>query len=263
MLVSVFGGSVSASPSPLRRHSFASRCGGRQLVVVAAACLPMPSSVQRRYRPGCSALPTCPTAQTRPSAWMCMCLPVPPQAQRAAPPVIFMVHGGGWRIGDKAMGRVVQEKVNRWVPKGFILISATYRMLPAASRVGAGARCRLPWWRRSSVPAPGAGIPAASSSWAIRQAPIWWPCSTPARRRPSAKGGAVAGRRGARQCRDERARRRRARHPRLYDDAFGSDPAHWAALSPFHQWTVGAPRRWMPRWPATCSDAEGRLLLNR
>lgn len=33
----------------------------------------------------------------------------------------------------------------------------------------------------------------------------------------------------------------RARHPRLYDDAFGSDPAHWAALSPFHQWTVGAP----------------------
>ena len=47
-------------------------------------------------------------------------------------PVIFMVHGGGWRIGDKAMGRVVQEKVNRWVPKGFILISANYRMLPAA-----------------------------------------------------------------------------------------------------------------------------------
>ena len=33
----------------------------------------------------------------------------------------------------------------------------------------------------------------------------------------------------------------RARHPRLYDDAFGSDPAHWAALSPFHQWTAGAP----------------------
>ena len=47
-------------------------------------------------------------------------------------PVIFMVHGGGWRHGDKAMGRVVQEKVNRWVPKGFILISINYRMLPDA-----------------------------------------------------------------------------------------------------------------------------------
>ena len=44
-------------------------------------------------------------------------------------PVIFMVHGGGWRYGDKAMGRVVQEKVSRWVPKGFIFISINYRML--------------------------------------------------------------------------------------------------------------------------------------
>ena len=51
------------------------------------------------------------------------------------------------------------------------------------------------------------GIPAASSSWAIWQAPIWWPCSTPRAAGPARRGGAVAGRRGARQCRDERARR--------------------------------------------------------
>ena len=33
----------------------------------------------------------------------------------------------------------------------------------------------------------------------------------------------------------------RAPHAALYDDAFGTDPAYWVALSPYHQWTVGAP----------------------
>jgi len=32
-------------------------------------------------------------------------------------PVIFMVHGGAWRNGDKAYNSVVKNKVNRWVPK--------------------------------------------------------------------------------------------------------------------------------------------------
>lgn len=45
-------------------------------------------------------------------------------------PVIFMVHGGAWRIGDKASKSVVRNKVNHWVSKGFILISINYRMLP-------------------------------------------------------------------------------------------------------------------------------------
>lgn len=52
----------------------------------------------------------------------------------------------------------------------------------------------------------------------------------------------------------------RARHLRLYDDAFGSDPAHWAALSPFHQWTVGAPPLQMvcstQRADQPCTQAE-------
>ena len=48
-------------------------------------------------------------------------------------PVIFMVHGGAWRTGDKAMSRVVQEKVARWVPKGFVFISVNYRLYPAVN----------------------------------------------------------------------------------------------------------------------------------
>lgn len=50
----------------------------------------------------------------------------------AAAPVIFMVHGGGWRHGDKGMGSVVDGKVARWVPRGFLFVSVNYRMLPDA-----------------------------------------------------------------------------------------------------------------------------------
>lgn len=44
-------------------------------------------------------------------------------------PVIFMVHGGGWCIGNKDMRSVTEEKVNRWTPKGFMFISVNYPMI--------------------------------------------------------------------------------------------------------------------------------------
>lgn len=51
-------------------------------------------------------------------------------------PVIFMVHGGGWRNGNKSMKRVVVNKVNHWVPKGFIFISTNYRLVPDLDPIG-------------------------------------------------------------------------------------------------------------------------------
>lgn len=45
-------------------------------------------------------------------------------------PVIVMVHGGGWCIGDKAIGAAMQNKVDRWTAKGFVMVSVNYRMLP-------------------------------------------------------------------------------------------------------------------------------------
>lgn len=47
-------------------------------------------------------------------------------------PVLFMVHGGAWMIGDKTMSRVVTNKVAHWIPEGYIFISIDYRMLPEA-----------------------------------------------------------------------------------------------------------------------------------
>ena len=53
---------------------------------------------------------------------------VPAHASRA--PILFMVHGGGWAFGDKASAGVVRNKVRHWLPRGYIVVSANYRMVP-------------------------------------------------------------------------------------------------------------------------------------
>jgi len=58
---------------------------------------------------------------------------IPAQAHDA--PVILLVHGGGWQRGDKAMNNVVQNKLTGWVPRGFVLISVNYPMLPKTDPV--------------------------------------------------------------------------------------------------------------------------------
>lgn len=48
----------------------------------------------------------------------------------AEKPILVMVHGGGWRFGDKDSRAVVQNKVAHWVDRGFVFISINYRLLP-------------------------------------------------------------------------------------------------------------------------------------
>lgn len=52
----------------------------------------------------------------------------PANAQNA--PVIFMVHGGGWARGDKEAAGVVNNKVDHWLPKGYLVVSVGYRLVP-------------------------------------------------------------------------------------------------------------------------------------
>ena len=44
-------------------------------------------------------------------------------------PIILMVHGGGWCVGDKAGAQMTENKVARWVPKGFVFVSVNYPMV--------------------------------------------------------------------------------------------------------------------------------------
>lgn len=54
-----------------------------------------------------------------------------PATARGAP-ILVLVHGGAWRFGDKANGRVIEAKAAHWVPRGWVVVSVDYRMLPEA-----------------------------------------------------------------------------------------------------------------------------------
>ena len=54
-----------------------------------------------------------------------------PVTARGAP-ILVLVHGGAWRFGDKANGRVIEAKAAHWVPRGWVVVSVDDRMLPEA-----------------------------------------------------------------------------------------------------------------------------------
>jgi arylformamidase len=54
----------------------------------------------------------------------------PEQSMNA--PIIVWLHGGGFEGGDKAERNGYINKVNRWVPMGFIVITVNTRLLPDA-----------------------------------------------------------------------------------------------------------------------------------
>ncbi len=53
----------------------------------------------------------------------------PQDARRA--PVIFMVHGGGWRRGGKTARSVVRNKIDCFLSKGYVFVAVDYRLVPA------------------------------------------------------------------------------------------------------------------------------------
>jgi len=159
-----------------------------------------------------------------------------PMAKTRDAPVIFLVHGGAWAFGDKAAAGVVGNKVAHWVPRGFIVVSTNYRMLPQAAPLAqaadvaqalASAQRMAPSWggdpARFIVMGHSAGahlvaLLSAEPSLAKRQGVRPWL-------------GTVA---LDSACLDV-VRTMRRRHLPLYDRAFGSDPAGWLTASPYQQ----------------------------
>ena len=51
---------------------------------------------------------------------------IPEGAKNA--PILLMVHGGAWMLGDKGNSGVVANKARHWLPRGYIVVSPNYRM---------------------------------------------------------------------------------------------------------------------------------------
>ncbi|HTA63911.1 MAG TPA: alpha/beta hydrolase [Xanthomonadaceae bacterium] len=148
-------------------------------------------------------------------------------------PVIFLVHGGAWMIGDKTAKNVIEGKVGRWVPRGFIVISVDYRMLPeapvseqaqdVASALAYAQQHAASWGgdpRRFILMGHSAGahlvsLITADTRIAQEQGASPWL-------------GTVALDSAAYDV----AEIMQGQHARFYDRVFGSDPSVWAADSP-------------------------------
>lgn len=155
-------------------------------------------------------------------------------------PVIFMVHGGAWRFGDKSARGVVQDKVAHWVPRGVIVVSVDYPMLPETSplqqardvgmALAAAQRDAKQWGgdphkfvlMGHSAGAHLVALISAEPALAASQGALPWL-------------GTVALDSAAYNV----ATIMQSRHLGLYDRAFGSDPAAWTTLSPIAQLQTG------------------------
>lgn len=155
----------------------------------------------------------------------------PANAQNA--PVIFMVHGGGWRRGDKEAAGVVNNKVEHWLPKGYIVISVGYRLVPDVTPMGeaqdiAKALAFAQGKARSWGGDPSRFVLMGHSAGAHLVSLL-----TSA---PSIASNAGAGSWLGTVVLDSAAYNvvdiMQKRHFGLYDEAFGSDPQLWRDASP-------------------------------
>lgn len=158
---------------------------------------------------------------------------LPAKADHA--PVIFMVHGGAWRTGDKANAQVVQNKVRHWTQRGTIVVSINYRLLPDANVAGqaedvaaalAAAQAQAPSWggdrNKFVLMGHSAGAHLVALMAASRGASSTW-------------RGTVALDSAAMDV----AHLMRQRHFPLYDKAFGSEAGYWESVSPLAQLKAG------------------------
>jgi acetyl esterase/lipase len=158
-----------------------------------------------------------------------------------AAPVIFMVHGGAWSLGDKAAKGVVENKRAHWVGRGFVFISVDYRRVPQVTPLeqaqDIAAALALAQTRAASWGAdPEKFILMGHSSGAHQVALL---TAAPALGKLAGALpwlGAVALDSAALNV----VQIMTGTHPRIYDRIFGHDRALWTATSPFQQLSVGS-----------------------
>lgn len=156
-------------------------------------------------------------------------------------PLIVMVHGGAWRIGDKGHAAVVANKRAHWLPRGIGLVSVNYRMLPDTS----------PAEQLQDVAAALAHVQANAAAWGADPDMVVLMGHSAGAHLAALLGAdpAPVQRAGGRPWRGTVALDSaaldvvavmRGRHARLYDRAFGDDEANWRALSPRQRLTAAA-----------------------
>ena len=155
---------------------------------------------------------------------------IPAGARNA--PILVMMHGGAWVIGSKNSRSVVEAKTAHWLPKGYIFVSVETRLLPAAT------------------PLQQAGDLASAIAYVQNHAAEWGGNAGSVVLMGHSAGAHLAALLAADPALSAKGMRplkgtialdsaaydvetiMKGRHARLYDRAFGTDPAVWRANSP-------------------------------
>lgn len=158
--------------------------------------------------------------------------PSKPLADKKSAPLIVMVHGGAWSIGDKNNTAVIKNKVDYWGNRGWIFVSINYRLVPDATvqqqiQDVADALIYIQnhatKWHADpkqlvlmghSAGAHLVSLLSTQPSWLTLQPQPW--------RATIALDSAAYDIKKIMQT----------RHARFYDQAFGDQPSNWKALSP-------------------------------
>lgn len=182
-------------------------------------------------------------------------------------PVILMVHGGGWRRGDKTARTVVENKIARWVPRGFVFISINYRLLPDANPLQqandvAQALAKVQTRAASWGGDPHKIILMGHSAGAHLVALLSAQPAMAARARARPWLGSVLLDSGALDVEAIMT----ARHAPLFDAAFGSKRDYWQASSPQRLLSKDAPPLLVicsSRRDTSCAQAEAFVAKGR
>lgn len=155
---------------------------------------------------------------------------------KVSAPILLMVHGGGWMFGDKGNVGSVANKVRHWLPRGYVVASANYRM----------SRPPSPLEQAEDVGRALAFVQTHASSWGgdPKRVVLIGHSSGAHLVALLTASPAIVARSGARpwlgtvsldSAALDLVGLMNGRHPRLHDRVFGSDPARWAEVSPLHQ----------------------------
>lgn len=189
---------------------------------------------------------------------------MPPQAHGV--PVIFMVHGGAWAIGDKQHGKVVENKLKHWLPRGVGLVSVNYRLVPQVTptqqleditKALGEAQSRIGEWGGDPKRFILMGHSAGAHLVALLNADP-----------DAAQKSGAAPWLGAvlldSAAMDLVKIMQAPQHYRFYDQAFGQDPAYWLTVSPIHKLnTRAAPMLAVCSTQRAESCAQASALVNK
>lgn len=155
-------------------------------------------------------------------------------------PVVFMVHGGGWRTGDKTLSRVVQNKLDHWGPRGIVFVSVNYRLLPEADVLAQAAdvRAALKFAQHEARRWGGDSRRFVLMGHSAGAQLIAWLAADPG----AAQGAGLLPPLGSVALDSavyDVAALMSERHLPLYDEAFGQDPSFWQRASPQAQLKAG------------------------